>query len=80
MDSSNRSAHRGHATGRNRGTRPSDEEGRVTREKGTRIPYRIVVRSELGERHAAAFDGMRVEAKDGEVVRKDPYWKTVEGP
>ena len=39
----------------------------MTREKGTRTPYRIVVRSELSERYAAAFDGMRMEAKDGET-------------
>ena len=40
----------------------------MTREKGTRTPYRIVVRSELGERYAAAFDGMRMEAKDGQTI------------
>jgi hypothetical protein len=40
----------------------------VTRKNGTRTPYRIVVRSELSERYAAAFDGMRMETKDGETI------------
>ncbi|HEV2744887.1 MAG TPA: hypothetical protein VGV91_17145 [Rubrobacter sp.] len=40
----------------------------MTRQKGAKTPYRIVVRSALGERYAAAFDGMRMEAKDGETV------------
>jgi outer membrane PBP1 activator LpoA protein len=35
---------------------------------GNKTPYRIVVRSELGERYAAAFDGMQMETKDGETV------------
>ena len=35
---------------------------------GNRTPYRIVVRSELGERYAAAFDGMQMETKDGETI------------
>ena len=30
--------------------------------------YRIVVRSELSERYAAAFDGMRMETKDGQTI------------
>jgi uncharacterized protein YggE len=40
----------------------------MTLEKGIGTPYRIVVRSELSERYAAAFDGMRMEAKDGETI------------
>jgi outer membrane PBP1 activator LpoA protein len=40
----------------------------MTGKNGTRTPYRIVARSELSERYAAAFDGMRMEAKDGETV------------
>ena len=40
----------------------------MTRQKGAKTPYRIVVRSEFGERYAAAFDGMRMEAKDGETI------------
>jgi hypothetical protein len=51
------------------GTGSSDEEEeRVTRGQGTSTPYRIVVRSELSERYAAAFDGMRMEVKDGETI------------
>jgi hypothetical protein len=30
--------------------------------------YRIVVRSELSERHAAAFEGMKMETKDGQTI------------
>jgi hypothetical protein len=30
--------------------------------------YRIVVRSELSERYAVAFEGMEMEAKDGVTV------------
>ena len=40
----------------------------MTRQKGAKTPYRIVARSELGERYAAAFDGMRMEVKDGETI------------
>jgi hypothetical protein len=36
--------------------------------KGTRTLYRIVTRSELSERYAAAFDGMQMETKDGETI------------
>ena len=35
---------------------------------GTRTRYRIVVQSELSEKYEAAFDGMRMETKDGETV------------
>jgi hypothetical protein len=30
--------------------------------------YRIVVSSELGERYAAAFEGLKMVAKDGETI------------
>ena len=30
--------------------------------------YRIVVRSELSDRFAPAFEGMQIEAKDGETI------------
>jgi hypothetical protein len=33
--------------------------------KGTRRVYRIVVRSELSERYALAFEGMRMETGEG---------------
>ena len=36
--------------------------------KGTRRVYRIVVRSELSERYAAAFEGMKMETKDGQTI------------
>ena len=36
--------------------------------KGTGTVYRIVVRSELGERYALAFEGMEMETKDGETI------------
>ena len=34
--------------------------------KGT--VYRIVVRSELSDRYAVAFEGMKMETKDGETI------------
>ena len=40
----------------------------MTSEKGARTLYRIVARSELGERYEAAFDGMRMETRNGETV------------
>jgi len=30
--------------------------------------YRIVVRSELSDRYASAFEGMRMETKDGQTI------------
>ena len=33
-----------------------------------RTVYRIVVRSELGERYAVAFEGMEMEIKHGETI------------
>jgi hypothetical protein len=38
------------------------------RDKGTGKVYRIVVRSELGERYASAFEGMRMETRDGRTI------------
>ena len=38
------------------------------RKQGTRRVYRIVVHSELRERYAAAFEGMRMERKDGRTI------------
>ena len=40
----------------------------MIREKGTGKLYRIVVRSELSERYAAAFQGMRMETRDGQTI------------
>jgi hypothetical protein len=39
-----------------------------TRRKGTGKIYRIVVRDEIGERFALAFEGMEVEARGGQTV------------
>jgi hypothetical protein len=36
--------------------------------KGTGKLYRIVVRSELGDRFASTFEGMRMESKDGRTI------------
>jgi hypothetical protein len=36
--------------------------------KGTGTVYRIVVRSELSDRYAVAFEGMEMETKNGDTV------------
>jgi hypothetical protein len=36
--------------------------------EGTGTVYRIVVRSELSDRYAVAFEGMKMETKDGETI------------
>jgi len=36
--------------------------------QGTGTLYRIVVRSELSDRYAEAFEGMKMETKDGETI------------
>ena len=38
------------------------------RKQGTRRIYRIVARSELDDRYACAFEGMRMESKDGRTI------------
>jgi hypothetical protein len=40
----------------------------MNREKGTAMVYRIMVRSELSERYAPAFEGMKMEIKDGQTI------------
>jgi outer membrane PBP1 activator LpoA protein len=40
----------------------------MIRTKGTGKLYRIVVRSELGDRYARAFEGMRMEIRDGQTI------------
>jgi hypothetical protein len=42
--------------------------GKQMMRKGTGTEYRIVVRSELSERYAVAFEGMEMEAKGGYTV------------
>ena len=36
--------------------------------KGTGTVYRIVVRGELSERHAADFEGMQMLSKEGDTI------------
>jgi hypothetical protein len=36
--------------------------------EGTGTVYRIVVRSELSDRYALAFEGMKMETKAGETI------------
>jgi outer membrane PBP1 activator LpoA protein len=40
----------------------------MTSKMGTRTVYRIVARSELGERYASAFEGMRMQTRDGRTI------------
>ena len=40
----------------------------MIRNNGTSKVYRIVVRSELSDRHASAFEGMQMEAKNGQTI------------
>jgi outer membrane PBP1 activator LpoA protein len=40
----------------------------MTSKMGTKTVYRIVARSELGERYATAFEGMRMETRDGQTI------------
>jgi hypothetical protein len=42
--------------------------GKIMRKQGTRRVYRIVVRSELGDRYGCAFEGMRMEMRDGRTI------------
>jgi outer membrane PBP1 activator LpoA protein len=45
-----------------------DSGGKDRTRKGTRKIYRIVVRDDIGERFALAFEGMEVEARGGQTV------------
>jgi outer membrane PBP1 activator LpoA protein len=40
----------------------------MMRKKGKGTVYRIVVRSELGDRYASAFEGMRMETQEGQTI------------
>jgi hypothetical protein len=40
----------------------------MIRKNGTSKLYRIVVRSELSDRYASAFEGMHMEAKNGQTI------------
>jgi hypothetical protein len=41
----------------------------MRKKKGTRTVYRMVVRSELSDRYAVAFEGLQLETKDGRSSR-----------
>jgi hypothetical protein len=40
----------------------------MMRKKGKGTLYRIVVRSELTDRYASAFEGMQMETKEGQTI------------
>jgi|SRR5215212_6004772 hypothetical protein len=42
--------------------------GKQMMRKGVGTVYRIVVRSELSDRYAVAFEGMEMETKDGDTI------------
>ena len=42
--------------------------GKQMMRRGTGTVYRIVVRSELNDRYAVAFEGMEMETKNGDTV------------
>jgi hypothetical protein len=42
--------------------------GKQMMHKGTGTVYRIVVRSELSNRYAVAFEGMEMETKNGDTI------------
>jgi outer membrane PBP1 activator LpoA protein len=45
-----------------------ESSGKRMMRKGTGTVYRIVVRSELGDRYAVAFEGMQMDTKSGNTV------------
>jgi hypothetical protein len=49
------------------GIRQGHKDGEMIR-RSTGMVYRIVVRSELGERYADAFEGMKMETEDGQTI------------
>jgi endonuclease YncB( thermonuclease family) len=42
--------------------------GTIMVKKGMAKVYRIEVKSELGEKYASAFEGMRMETRDGQTI------------
>ena len=46
----------------------TESSGKQMMHKGTGTVYRIVVRSELSDRYAVAFEGMEMETKHGNTV------------
>jgi hypothetical protein len=51
-----------------RGMREGHKRDKQMMGEGTGTLYRIVVRSELSDRYAVAFEGMKMETKDGETI------------
>jgi hypothetical protein len=51
-----------------RGTRQAHNKDRQMMGEGTGTLYRIVVRSELSDRYAVAFEGTKMETKDGDTI------------
>jgi|SRR5829696_1757107 hypothetical protein len=49
------------------GVRQDRKEGQMMC-RSTGMVYRMVVRSELSERYAPAFEGMKMEIKDGQTI------------
>jgi len=47
-----------------------ENDGKQSTRKGTGKVYRIVVRSELSARYAAAFEGMEMEMRCGQTILK----------
>jgi outer membrane PBP1 activator LpoA protein len=43
-------------------------QGKAMSKNGMSKVYRIAVRGELGERYASAFEGMRMETRDGQTI------------
>jgi outer membrane PBP1 activator LpoA protein len=52
----------------NRGLKNMESGPEDMTRKGTGTVYRIVVRDDIGERFALAFEGMEVEARGGQTV------------
>jgi hypothetical protein len=48
--------------------RQGQKKDRQMMSEGTGTVYRIVVRSELSDRYAVAFEGMKMETKHGETI------------
>jgi len=48
--------------------RQGQKKDRQMMSEGTGTLYRIVVRSELSDRYAVAFEGMKMETKHGETI------------
>src|SRR5215218_2114808 len=51
-----------------RGMRRDQKKDRLVMGEGTGTVYRIVVRSELSDRYALAFEGMKMQTKEGETI------------